>query len=269
MGLLVLLLLTGAQLASAQFHSDRLYGLRIGTDLSRIAMHYLNPYRTDVTVHADARIDAKWYLVAEAGWNKTDLENPPVFNYKSQGYFLKAGADYNLLKPTFPFESNMVYVGFRYGIARMERSIPSYQISYPFWGDVKGSFGDKTLLPQWAEAVLGMKVQVLNNLFLDWGLHLRLLTTRNVDQAARPYVIPGFGKATSNAVFDANYTISYRIPLWKPKPPKPKLDKDDKNKNKNKDNQATPPQGDGPAADSTGTNVPAAPARPLPAPPQQ
>lgn len=217
--------------ANAQFRSDRLYGLRLGADLSRIAVHYLNPYRTDVTVHADARINPDWYIAVEAGWNKTHLDNKPVFDYKSNGYFIKAGADYNLLKPSFPFESNMVYLGFRYGIARMEREIPGYQIDYPYWGNINGSFATKTLLPQWAEAIVGLKVEVLNNLFLDWGLHLRLLTTRNVDKEIKPYLIPGFGKATSNAVFDANYTISYRIPLWKPKPkiiekPEPKKKKE-------------------------------------------
>lgn len=211
--------------ADGQFRPDRLYGLRLGVDLSRIAVHYLNPYRTDLTVHADARIDTNWYIAAEAGWNKTHLDNKPVFDYKSNGYFIKVGADYNLLKPSFPYESNMVYIGLRYGIARMERKIPGYKIDYPYWGDVQGSFPSKTLLPQWGEAILGMKVEVLKNLFLDWGLHLRLLITRNVDEAVRPYLIPGFGKATANAVFDANYTMSYRIPLWKPKPNKVKKEK--------------------------------------------
>lgn len=218
--IILLSLFTGLLYSSsnAQFRSDRLYGLRLGADLSRIAVHYLNPYRTDITIHADARIDTNWYAAVEAGWNKTHLDNKPIFNYKSEGYFLKVGADYNLLNQSFPFESNMVYLGFRYGIARMTREVPGYQIDYPYWGDVHGSFPSKTLFPQWAEAIVGLKVEVLNNLFLDWGLHLRLLITRNVDKAVRPYLIPGFGKATSNAVFDANYTISYRIPLWKPRP---------------------------------------------------
>src|SRR5699024_2929649 len=147
--LLFLSTLWGCNEASAQFSSDRFYGLRIGADLSRVAVHYLNPYRTDITVHADARIDTNWYIAVEAGWNKTDLKNEPVFNYKSNGYFIKAGADYNLLNPSFPFESNMAYIGFRYGIARMERKVPAYRIDYPYWGDVHGSFPSKTFLPQW------------------------------------------------------------------------------------------------------------------------
>ncbi len=212
-----LLLLSYGNASNAQFRSDQRYGIRVGADLSRIAMHYLNPYRTDITIHADARIDSNFYVAAEAGWNKTHLKNNPVFEYSAQGEFLKVGVDYNFLKPSFLNESNMAYIGLRYGIARMERKIPEYQISNPYWGDIKGSFPSKTLLPQWAEAIVGLKVEVLNNLFLDWGLHLRLLTTKNVDKTVRPYLIPGFGKATSNAVFDVNYTISYRIPIWKPK----------------------------------------------------
>lgn len=223
---IVVLLFAGCfSQTQAQYRSDQLYGIRVGADLSRIPMHFLNKYRTDITLHIDARIDTNLYIAAETGWNTTHLDNKPVFEYKSNGYFLKAGIDYNLMNPSFPFESNMVYIGLRYGIARMERQIPTYKIDHPFWGDVEGSFPYKTEIPQWAEAILGMKVEVLNNLFLSWGIHLRLLVTRKYKNDLRPYLIPGYGKATSNTVFDADYSISYRIPLWKPKakPPKKRL----------------------------------------------
>ncbi|HLR36626.1 MAG TPA: DUF6048 family protein [Chitinophagaceae bacterium] len=224
-------LFAGYTQALAQFPSDAYHGLRIGMDLSRIPIHFIKDYRTDLNFHADLKVDTNLYIAAETGWNKTELNNKPAFSYKSNGIFLKAGIDYNLLNPSFPFESNMVFVGVRYGIARMDRAIPSYQIEYPYWGDVKGEFPYKTITPQWGEATLGMKVEVFNNLFLSWGLHLRMLITRNFDNGLRPYLIPGFGVATSNVVFDVNYNISYRIPLWRPKP-KPKEDKKEKEKSK-------------------------------------
>lgn len=202
----------------AQFKGDDQYGLRIGFDLSRIPMHYFNPYRTDVEIQADARVDSDLYVAAESGWNKTNLNNKPVFEYNSSGYYLKAGVDYNLIKREFPQESNIVYAGIRYGVARMRRTIPGYQISDPYWGNVNGSFPTKTLVPQWGELILGIKAEILNNLFLGWALHLRILTTQHVDDQARPFIIPGFGNATKNSVFDMSYTISYRFPLWKPKP---------------------------------------------------
>lgn len=214
----------------AQFKSDDKYGLRLGIDISRIPVHYFNPYRTDFEIQADARIDSDLYVAADAGWNKTHLDNKPVFEYNSNGYYLKAGVDYNLIKLQFPQEANMVYAGFRYGIARMTRTIPQYQISNPYWGNVNGSFSTKTLLPQWGELILGIKAEVLNNFFMGWALHLRILTTQNIGNPVRPYIIPGFGNATKNSIFDVSYTISYRIPLWKPKfkPPKIKPEKEKK-----------------------------------------
>jgi hypothetical protein len=206
----------------AQYRSDRKYGFRIGFDLSRIPVHYLNPYRTDLEIQTDLRVDSDLYVAFDGGWNKTHLENKPVFEYNSNGYFVKAGVDYNLLKRKYPGEANMLYVGFRYGIARMRRNIPEYQISDPYWGNVDGHFSSKTLLPQWGELIVGLKAEVLNNLFLGWSLHLRILTTQNIDKQVRPYLIPGFGKATKNSVFDVNYSISYRIPLFHPKPKKKK-----------------------------------------------
>lgn len=203
--------------SEAQFKGDDQYGLRLGIDLSRIPVHYFNPYRTDFEIQGDARVDTDLYVAAEAGWNKTRLDNQPVFEYHSQGYYLKAGVDYNLIKLEFPQEANMVYAGFRYGVARMTRTIPQYQVNDPYWGNVNGSFSTKTLVPQWGELILGMKAEVLNNLFLGWALHLRILTTQNIDKQVRPYIIPGFGVATKNSVFDVSYTLSYRIPLWKPR----------------------------------------------------
>lgn len=221
-GMLTMALIGFSPTVNAQYRSDEKYGLRLGFDLSRIPLHYLNPYRTDLEIQADLRVDSNWYIAAEAGWNKTQLENKPVFEYNANGYYLKAGADYNLIKRHFPQEANIVYVGFRYGIARMRREIPSYEISDPYWGDRSGSFSTKTLLPQWGELILGLKAEVLNNLFLGWSLHLRILTTQNIDKEVRPYLIPGFGKAVKNTNFDMNYSISYRIPLFEPKPKKKK-----------------------------------------------
>lgn len=212
-----LLALLPALQARAQFRGDLKYGLRLGLDLSRIPEHIFNPYRSDAEVLADARVDTNLYLAAEAGYNRTDLNNAPVFNYQASGLYLKAGIDYNLLKRSFPMESNMLYVGLRYGLARMRRSIPGYTIRNAYWGNIQGSVPMKTLLPQWAEAILGIKVEVLNNLFLGWSLHVRVLTTPNVDPVAKPYLIPGYGVTSSGAVFDLNYAVSYRIPLWKPR----------------------------------------------------
>src|SRR5690606_36897721 len=74
----------------AQYRSDEKYGLRLGFDLSRIPMHYLNPYRTDFEIQADMRVDSELYIAAETGWNKTHLDNKPVFEYNASGYYLKA-----------------------------------------------------------------------------------------------------------------------------------------------------------------------------------
>lgn len=218
--LLSLLFFSLGKGALAQYSSDELYGIRIGTDLSRIPLHFINPYRTDASAHVDIQLDTNLYVVGEIGWNSTDFNNDPAFSYKSNGAFLRVGADYNLLKPSFPFESNMVFIGLRYGIAQMTRRVPHYLIEYPIWGDSEGSFSRKSIRPHWAEAVVGLKVELLNNFFVDWGLHLKFLVNGNVDKEVRPYIIPGFGKAKSNAAFDMNYSVSYRIPLWKPKPKK-------------------------------------------------
>lgn len=211
----------------AQYASDAKYGLRIGMDLSRIPMHFLVPQRTDFEFNADLQLSPDLYAVAEGGWNNTLINNKPTFDYKSSGSFGRIGIDYNFLKPAYLHESTIVYGGIRYGLANMNYAVPQYQITDTAWGNVNGSFPPKALTAQWIELVAGMKVEVLRNLFLGWSLRTRILVTQNFGTLVRPYIIPGYGQGNHNSVFDFNYTISYRIPLWKGKEraPKPKKEK--------------------------------------------
>lgn len=218
------------QAAHAQYPDDRKYGLRLGLDLSRIAVHYIQPYRTDLEVNADVRVDSDLYVAFDGGWNKGNINNKPVFSYNSSGLFVRAGVDYNLLKRQYLSENNIFYIGVRYGVARMRREIPQYTVSDPYWGNISGSFDKKTLLPQWAEFVMGLKAEVLQNLFLGWSFRLRILTTPKVDKVVRPYLIPGYGNGLHNAIFDFNYGISYKIPLWTPHPKPPRHKKTEEKK---------------------------------------
>ena len=46
-------------------------GVRIGLDLSRIVTAIYYPYRKEITVVADARINSNWYAAFEAGYGST------------------------------------------------------------------------------------------------------------------------------------------------------------------------------------------------------
>jgi Domain of unknown function (DUF6048) len=194
------------------------HALRLGVDISRFAMPYLQPNRRDYEVSADMQIRQNLYGVLEGGYDKVNIEKPDLLIYNSDGYFFRVGVDYNFLPPSFPREKNIIYGGIRLGHAQMKQQAPFYQITDSVWGNVDGSISPQNLSANWLEFVVGIKVELLKKFFMGWSVRARALLSRNIiNQELPPYVIPGFGKGATAGVFDFNYSVYYSIPLFSSK----------------------------------------------------
>lgn len=222
--ILLLVLLTAAAVAQAP-RKDSVKevtvavpaGIRVGLDLSRIVVHFFQPYRTDVTVNLDARYRDRIYFASDLSYNKTS-HSDDNYTYRSSGISATLGANYNFLKKQVPKEDFMIYGGARYGIAVYNYEVPEYHIASEYWGDYSGSVPKTSQMAHWFELTVGIKVEVLKNFYLGWSLHERILLSRNVSgQDFPPLVIPGYGKGYKNSSFDVQYTVSYLFPLYKVK----------------------------------------------------
>jgi len=188
-------------------------GLRIGLDLSRIIVKAFQPYRTDITAVGDYRIKKDLYLAAEAGYQKTS-HSDSNYTYKASGIYVTAGVDYNLLKNLAPKERYMLFAGARYGFAQMSYEVPGYVISNSYWGDkLPGSVPKINANAHWIELIMGIKAEVLKNLFLGWNVREKIMIKGPSNKEFPPIVIPGFGDGSRKSQFDWQYTISYCIPL--------------------------------------------------------
>lgn len=192
-------------------------GLRVGLDLSRVAVHFFQPYRTDVTVNLDARFRDRLYFASDISYNRSSHKDDN-YTYRSSGVGITLGANYNFLKRQVPKEDFMIYGGARYGLAFYNYEIPSYHVSSNYWGNYTGSVPKTSQLAHWFELTVGIKVEVLKNFYLGWSLHERILLSRNVSkQDFPPLVIPGYGKGYKNTAFDMQYSVSYLFPMYKVK----------------------------------------------------
>lgn len=203
-------------------------GLRLGIDISRFVVKYFQPYRTDIVITADARIKPDLYLAIETGFNSTS-HSDTNYTYKGRGEFITLGVDKNFLKRNNPFEKHMFYGGVRYGFAHMSYEIPEYRNYSSYWGAGEtSSFPKTTANVHWVELLLGFKAEILENFFLGWSIHDRIMINDVAGRAFPPLVIPGYGTGNKKNQFDMQYTISYVIPLYKiavPKFPKKKVEK--------------------------------------------
>lgn len=117
---------------------------------------------------------------------------------------------------------NMVYTGFRLGFSSFSQELNNYTIynTNQYWLPQYSSsdlqeFNDLTAV--WAEVLLGMKIELFNNLYAGVNVQLKFLVTETEPDNFQNVYIPGFNKTyDSNSIgVGFGYTLSYRIPLYK------------------------------------------------------
>jgi hypothetical protein len=193
------------------------YGLRIGTDLNRLAKNFYEEHYKGFEITGDFRVKNNLYIATELGLedklNKTDL-----FNFKTSGEFIKLGVDYNVYKNWLDM-NNMIYVGGRLAYANFSQNLEGYSINNSNTNFPSITYPGKEyngLNAVWIEFVAGVKAEVLTNLFLGFSARLNYkINDTKLDNFENLY-IPGFNKKYSgNFGVGFNYTISYLIPLYK------------------------------------------------------
>lgn len=193
------------------------YGIRVGVDLSNPITSFINKDRKGFEIVGDYRITKNWYAATELGYlkNTSDLDN---LNFTTTGQYIKLGADYNVYDNWLDMD-NLVYLGIRYGFSTFSQKLNSANIfsnSQLPQQTVDAPKEFTGLTAHWAEVVLGIKVEVLNNFFLGFSFSgKRMLSTKQPSNFKNLYA-PGFNRVfLNNSGFGFNYTVSYLIPLYK------------------------------------------------------
>lgn len=196
------------------------YGLRVGADLSRMAIGFFNDNYQGFEIVGDYRISKKFYIATELGNEKKTIDDDQI-NFIANGSYIKAGFDYNAYENWLDME-NIVHVGMRYSFSTFSQTLNSYSIlnrNQLFKEETLTSSGTEFsgLNAHWVEVVAGIKAEMVDNLYLGLSIRLaRLVSDKKPGNFANLW-IPGFNKVTENSTFGVgfNYTISYLIPLYK------------------------------------------------------
>lgn len=197
-------------------YKDR-YGLRVGIDVVRPVYSFFDEDSNGFEIVGDYRVAKRLYLATELGYRDQTTQED-FFNFSTKGQYIKVGVDYNAYKNWIGME-NMIVVGLRYGFSTFNQSVNEYTINADPFIPVRTEPDGMTydgLTAHWAELVLGLKVEVLHNVFL--GVSFRgntLISATKVENFKNLYV-PGFERVfVNNNGFSFNYTVSYLIPLYR------------------------------------------------------
>lgn len=197
------------------------YGLRLGVDLSKPIRSFIEKQYSGFEIQGDYRISDRFYPAAELGYEEFKSEEN-TFSSSSKGAFLKLGANMNVYDNWIGMQ-NEIYVGLRYGISSFSETLYDYTINNRdqyFEPDHRpGKEQFKNLSAHWIEFQIGIKAEVLNNLFLGIHGELKRMVHNTSPQKFDNLWIPGYNRNYDHSAFGVGwgYTISYLIPLYKKK----------------------------------------------------
>jgi hypothetical protein len=210
-----LILLFQAVLLNAQ--KAEWNGISLGADLSRFIVPFVDTTRYCWEFSGDYEIIKDLYLVAEIGSETTNLKTAN-YNYNSSGGYTRIGVDYNYMKHVDKDSKDLMLVGLRYGFTTFNQKASNITIEDPLWGNLSGvNIPANWLTAHWFELATGMRARLFNNFYLGWSARLRIKLGSTNDETLSPYSIPGYGKPWSNTSIGINYSLFYKIPLYKKK----------------------------------------------------
>ncbi|GAA3590249.1 DUF6048 family protein [Flavivirga amylovorans] len=196
------------------------YGLRVGGDVGKIVRSFVDDEYTGFEISADFRLKKRLYIAGEIGIEEKNTVND-YLDVTTKGSYIKAGIDYNMYQNWLNMD-NMIYSGFRIGASSFSHDLNSFTVysTDQFWAPQfssteKQEFSNLTAF--WAEVILGIKVELFNNLYMGLNVQLKILASETVPDGFENVYIPGFNKTFDSSGIGAGYgyTLSYRIPLFK------------------------------------------------------
>ena len=195
------------------------YGLRLGVDLSKITRTVIDDDYTGFEINADYRYSKNLYIAGELGTEERTTSTE-FLNSTAKGSYFKAGIDYNMYKNWLDMD-NMIYSGFRVGLSSFSQTVNSYTIFNTNQDFSQTTITESTehsgLSAIWAELIIGIKAEVLNNLYIGINAQLKGRVTETEPNNFENIYIPGFGRTYDSGSFGIGfgYNVSYLIPLYK------------------------------------------------------
>ncbi|MGR7814051.1 DUF6048 family protein [Lacinutrix undariae] len=196
------------------------YGLRVGADISKLVRSFLDDDYSGFELNADYRLTHQWYLAGEIG-NEEKTTINDYLTTTAKGSYFKVGADYNMYQNWLDMQ-NMIYFGFRLGASTFSQNLDELTVynSNPYWDNpisASNVSDSKGLTAIWGEIMIGIKAEVLNNLYMGLNVQLKGLVSQTEPGSFENLYIPGFGRTYDSGGFGMGfgYNISYSIPIYK------------------------------------------------------
>ncbi|MDP4222252.1 MAG: DUF6048 family protein [Bacteroidota bacterium] len=218
-----LLILTGTCALQAQDTVMFPLKLRLGFDLVGPGYYYYDKNNLNLEGHFSVDKSEKMSFAAEGGYLNYKYSQYN-YNFQAKGIFIKAGVDFNLLKP--PVSSGRYWggIGLRYGLTLYQSQTPSFQYKN-YWDTIHSFVPKRNGAGHFLEVAPGIRTEIFKNVSIGWIIRLRLLISAGGGKDLRPIYFPGYGDGSKSVSAGINYYVIWSIPyktkrvITKPPPP--------------------------------------------------
>lgn len=210
---ILFLILCGLSEVSAQ---DTLFiplKINAGIEVVGPVTYFMDKKTLSTEAYISADLNEKTAIVLAGGY--LDYQYSQYnYTYLNNGFFIRAGTDFNLLKPK---KSQGIYwagIGLRYGLSHFTWEVPSlHQNNY--WGESSSSIPPHRQWGHFLEASPGMRAEVFPHLSIGWSVSLRMLLYTASPGDLKPIYFPGFGNSEKRFSTGFSYYIVWNIPYKK------------------------------------------------------
>jgi len=154
-------------------------------------------------------LDHKKALHAAAGYSNYKYSQYN-YSYRNKGVFVKAGVDFNILKPEISSGKYWAGIGLLYGISRFTWQVDSFTYEN-YWGRHNFSMPEQSDWGHYIEVSPGFRAEFLKNLSIGWTISLRKLLFTSASKDLKPAYIPGYGSTGNSISFGMNYFITFNF----------------------------------------------------------
>lgn len=177
----------------ARNQKDTLRRAWIGVDILPFVRSIYGDKEKAVEIFGSYRLGKNRYAIAEGGISSVKYSGTN-FRYASQGWFVRGGVDFNVLRQDkFP-GNDQILLGLRYAFSSMHYQAEAIQIPAGYWPAMVTEIGQVSFGSHWLEARAGIRAEVFPHFFIGWSMAARMLLYSGHPVSINPYVIPGFGK---------------------------------------------------------------------------
>jgi hypothetical protein len=190
---------------------------RLGFEASGSAKYFYEKDRVNLEGYFSADLNEKLSAIFVAG--RSDYSYPRyrdtsflMYDYRTKGFYFRAGFDLNLLKADKSQGKYAVGIGLRYGISHFTYEIPTITHEN-YWGKYQTAV---PLTDEWAhfiEITPGVRAEVVKNLSVGWTINLRKMIDPGTGRHLKPVYLPGYGNGSKSFSSSMSYFMIWSIPF--------------------------------------------------------